>query len=359
MVYCSTSITFRGEPMLSVKKPERLRPGDRVATVSLSWGGAGDEEILWRYHQGKARLEEVFGLRVVEMPHTLAGTQFVYDHPEKRAEDLMAAFADQSIKGIISCIGGTDSIRMLPYIDFDLIGKNPKVFTGYSDTTVSHFLCIKAGISSMYGPALLTDFAENIEMTPYTVEAVRRAFFSAEPIGPVLPSESWTSQRLAWVEENKNTARTFQPNGPYEVLQGTGKTQGRLIGGCLEVINYLRGTSLFPTPDHFDRAILFLETSECESPPWLVEDELRCLGTMGILSRLSGIFWGKPQGEKYVKEYQDVTRKVLVEAGRADLPVLCNGSFGHNEPKIVLPYGALAEIDCDRAAFSILESAVL
>ena len=35
---------------------------------------AGDEEILWRYYKGKERLEKVFGLEVVEMPHTLKGT---------------------------------------------------------------------------------------------------------------------------------------------------------------------------------------------------------------------------------------------------------------------------------------------
>lgn len=344
--------------MMELKKPPRLRRGDKVAAVSLSWGGAGDKEILWRYRQGRERLEETFGLHVVEMPHTLAGTKFVYEHPEKRAEDLMAAFDDPSIKGIIACVGGNDSIRMLPHIDFDLMGRNPKIFTGYSDTTVTHFLCMKAGISSMYGPALLTDFAENIAMTPYTVEAVRRALFSADPIGPVAPSPTWTSQRLEWVEGNKNTARIFQPNTPYEMVQGQGSARGRLIGGCLEVINYIRGTSLFPAAAVFDEAILFLETSECQSPPWLVEDELRCLGMMGILERLSGMIWGKPQGEKYYKEYKDVIRKVLAEFAREDMPVLYNGSFGHNEPKTVLPYGALAEIDCAGPMFTILESGV-
>ncbi len=161
------------------------------------------------------------------------------------------------------------------------------------------------------------------------------------------------------MEENKDTARTFQPNTSHEVVQGTGRARGRLIGGCLEVINYIRGTSLFPPADSFDEAILFLETSECQSPPWLVEDELRCLGTMGILSRLSGMFWGKPQGKKYYEEYKDVIRKVLAEFGRADMPVLYNGSFGHNEPKTILPYGSLAEIDCGAAMFTILESGVI
>ncbi len=106
--------------MLNLIKPKMLKPDDKVATVSLSWGGAGDEEIHWRYKQGKERLENIFGLKVVEMVHTLKGTDYVYNHPEKRAEDLMNAFLDKSIKGIISCIGGNDSIRMLPYIDFNI-----------------------------------------------------------------------------------------------------------------------------------------------------------------------------------------------------------------------------------------------
>lgn len=38
-------------------KPKRLRKGDTVATVSLSWGGAGDADLLWRYNLGKKRLE--------------------------------------------------------------------------------------------------------------------------------------------------------------------------------------------------------------------------------------------------------------------------------------------------------------
>ena len=124
--------------MKELTKPHKLQIGDKVALVSLSWGGAGDEDILWRYEQGKERLEKIFGLKVVEMKYTLAGTDYIYKHPEKRAEDLMCAFEDESIKGIIACIGGIESIRMLPYIDFNIINQNPKVFMGYSDTTTIH-----------------------------------------------------------------------------------------------------------------------------------------------------------------------------------------------------------------------------
>ena len=139
--------------MLDLIKPRRLNAGDKVATVSPSWGGAGDKDLIWRYEQGKKRLEDVFGLQVVEMENTLKGTDYLYNHPEKRAEDLMEAFSDKSIKGIFACIGGSESIRLLPYIDFDLIKNNPKIFMGYSDSTIIHYMCLKAGISSIYGPA--------------------------------------------------------------------------------------------------------------------------------------------------------------------------------------------------------------
>jgi len=45
-------------------KPTKLSQGDKVATISLSWGAAG--EIPHRYEVGKKRLQEVFGLEVVE-----------------------------------------------------------------------------------------------------------------------------------------------------------------------------------------------------------------------------------------------------------------------------------------------------
>ena len=340
-------------------KPPKLNLGDKVATVSLSWGGAGDDEILWRYQQGKERIERVFGLEVIEMPHTLSGTEYVYKNPKARAEDMMAAFADPTIKGIFSCIGGDDTIRLLPFIDFNMIRKNPKIFMGYSDTTSNHFMCFKAGLSSIYGPAILTDFAENIQMSDYTVDYLKKALFSTDPIGEITPAETWTSQRLRWVIENQNTARKFETNSRHEVLQGVGKVTGHLIGGCLDVFDLLRGTELFPVINDFCGSILFLETSEEMLQPSTMRYMLRTLGAMGVLDRINGIVFGKPYDNKYYEEYKSEIKMILVEYGRRDMPMLYNLSFGHCEPKCCIPYGALAEIDCVRASFSILESGVL
>ncbi|MEK5148208.1 S66 peptidase family protein [Psychrobacillus sp. FSL K6-4615] len=341
-----------------LKKPKMLKAGDKVATISLSWGGAGEPDLRWRYEQGIDRLRNVFGLEVVAMPNSLKGGDYLYENPQARAEDLMNAFKDPTIKGIFSNIGGSESIRLLPYIDFDVIRDNPKVFIGYSDSTVTHLFCHKAGISSFYGPAILTDFAENVEMHEYTVEALKKTLFTASAIGEVKPATEWTSERLEWIIENKDKKRKMNTNKGYELLQGSGIAQGRLIGGCIEVLEFAKGTSLWPAKEYWKDSILFFETSEELPTPGNVEYWLRNYGTQGILQQAKGIIFGKPQNEKYYEEYKESIRVIMKELSLENLPVLYNLNFGHTEPKFVLPYGAMAEINCENRTFSILDSGV-
>lgn len=339
-------------------KPKKLQPGDKIATVSPSWGGAGNPELRWRYDQGVKRLENVFGLEVIPMPNSLKGSEYLYEHPQARAEDLMTAFKDKSVKGIFANLGGEDSIRLLPYIDFDIIRKNPKIFMGYSDVTIAHLFCHKAGISSFYGPAILTDFAENVEMDSYTVDMLKRILFSDEVIGKIKPAKKWTSERLEWHERNKNRRRTMQKNDGYEVLQGSGIVQGRLIGGCIEVLEFAKGTKIWPEKKHWKDSILFFETSEEKPEPCFIKYWLRNYAAQGILQRVNGIIFGKPQDEKYYESYKEVIHQVMREYGLESLPILYNLNFGHTEPKFALPYGVMAEINCDKRTFSILESGV-
>lgn len=339
-------------------KPKKLQRGDKVATVSLSWGGAGEPELRWRYEQGVERLQTVFGLEVVAMPHSLKGSDYLYEHPEARAEDLMTAFSDESIKAVFSNIGGEDSIRLLPYIDFSVLRDNPKIFIGYSDTTVSHLFCLKAGVSSFYGPAVLVDFSENVEMDPYTIEAVKRTLFSSETIGEIRPPAHWTSEYLEWDIKNKNTRRKVYPNKGYEVLQGSGTVQGRLIGGCFDVLEFVKGTDLWPDHSMWENAILFFETSEETMKPANLRYALRNYAAQGILQKAKGILFAKPYGETYYDEYKQEILTVMKEYGLTDLPILYNVCFGHTEPKCIIPYGALAEINCKKGTFAILESGV-
>ena len=96
-------------------KPKILRPGSRIAAISLSWGGPGT--VPYRYQIGKQQFEEEFGVEVIETAHALRDAGWLAKNPRARADDLMTAFADETIDGIISTIGGEDSIRILPYLD--------------------------------------------------------------------------------------------------------------------------------------------------------------------------------------------------------------------------------------------------
>ena len=43
-------------------KPKRLKRGDKIAIVSLAWGGLGDASLIHKYYIAKERLENDFGL---------------------------------------------------------------------------------------------------------------------------------------------------------------------------------------------------------------------------------------------------------------------------------------------------------
>ncbi|WP_207289770.1 S66 family peptidase [Senegalia massiliensis] len=342
-------------------KPLKLKRGDKVAIVSLSWGGAGDKEFRYRYEIGKRRLEEVFGLKVVEMKNSLKGSKYLNENPEARAKDMMDAFRDKEIKAIFSNIGGDDTIRLLPYIDFEVIRNNPKIFMGYSDTTINHFMCYKAGLTSYYGPCILAEFAESVEMHDYTINWIKKVLFSDEVIGEIKGSEYWTSEWLTWDrQENSKIKRKLETEKiGYEILQGKGKVKGKLIGGCIEVLDWLRGTELWPDLKEWENKILFLETSEDKPTPNYIKWYLRTYNALGILDKINGLIIGKPQDEKYYEEYKEEYLKVIRdESKRYDLPIMYNMNFGHTSPMCILPYGVEAEIDCDNKTFKINESGV-
>ena len=341
-------------------KPKKLKKGDKVAVVSLSWGGLGEPGLIHRYDIAKKRLEEEFGLTVVAMPNALKGTQFVANHPELRAKDLMDAFNDPSIAAIFTAIGGDDSIRILPYIDFEVIKQNPKIFMGFSDTTVSHFIMYKAGIVSFYGPCVMFYFGEYVKIFEYTKKAVNDILFNDSTGYSLTSSSEWTDDLFMWKEENKNRLHRMRPEEHgYELIQGKGVVEGTLFGGCIDVLMMINGTEIWPKLEKWKDIILFLETSEDKPSPALVKYTLRNLAAQGILKVIKGIIVGKPQDEVFYEEYKLVYQEVVAgEEKLTDLPILYNVNFGHAPPIGVIPIGIMARINCKDKTITYLESSV-
>ncbi len=345
---------------MKLQKPNMLVPGDNIAAVSPSWGGAG--KFPHRYQAGKRQLEAAYGVRVIEMPNTLKSDEWLHANPQARAADLMQAFSDPDIKAIIATIGGSDSIRLLPYLDLEVIAGTPKIFMGYSDTTCLHFACVKAGLSSFSGPAIMTGFAENGGIFPYLANALRAALFSKAPIGAILNAPEWTGEEMDWTRpENQERPRRMTPAQGRQCLQGHGLAAGALIGGCIDVFPMLLGTAIWPSLASFNDAILFLETSEQAPSPNLVRYIMRNLGVQGVLDRLAGILIGRPGGNiPDLGVYDRVIQNVVAdEFARPDLPIISQMEFGHTDPICVLPYGALCELNCETCEVAILESGVL
>lgn len=341
-----------------MKKPKKLQKGDKIAIVSLSWGGLGDNNLIHKYYIAKERLENDFGLEVTTMPNTLKGSEFVYNHPELRAKDLMDAFEDKSIKGIFCAIGGDDSVRILPYINYDIIKNNPKIFMGYSDTTISHFMLHKAGVISYYGPSIMCEFGEYVKMFDYTKDAVSNILFKDTTNYEIKSSDIWSNDYVSWDEENQNIAKkVLKEEHHYEVLSGSGIVRGKLLGGCIDVFPMILETEIWPKTDEWKDKILLVETSEEKMPPNYLLYYLRNLGAQGILNVIKGIVVGKPQDEKYYEEYKEIYLKVLKEFNCENLPILYNINIGHAYPTGLLPLGVEYEINCDNKTIRLVESA--
>ncbi|MDI6738290.1 MAG: LD-carboxypeptidase [Nanoarchaeota archaeon] len=361
---------------LKIIKPLKLSAGDTVSLISPSGGYA--HKFMDRYLQGKKQIEKTFNLKVINTPNALKSDNWVYNHPEERLNDLMWAFQNSKIKAIITTIGGEDSIRLLRYIKpkhLKIIKQNPKSFIGFSDTTVINFLCLKAGLVSFYGPTVLFGFAENCGIHDYLSLYFKKALFYQEPIGKIENCrDGWTLDIMPWTKEGNSIKRKLQE--PYEIkfIQGKGNVKGHLIGGCMETMEILKETDVWPTKKIWKGAILFLETSELMPSVDLFTYWLRNYGAQGILGAIKGIIFGIPGGsfefndpgynEKVRKhmakfsEYDAALVKVAKEYDRRDLIIATHLNFGHTCPMITLPYGIKMRLDADKKAIRIEESAV-
>ncbi len=246
-------------------------------------------------------------------------------------------------------------------MDLWIIAKNPKVFLGFSDSTVTHWACYKAGLTSFYGTSILIGFAENTGMHPYQIDDINRTLFSAHPIGRILPNtHGWTSERLEWADiALQQTKRKLVKSTNWNFLQGSGTVRGRLLGGCMEALEFLKGTDFWVNRNEWAGAILFIETSEVMPDPQYFRWWLRNYAAQGILHKLSGIIMGRPYDNRYVDEYNKILIKIISEEeGLPSMPIITEMDFGHTCPTFTIPLGVTAEINSDQQTFSIVESGV-
>jgi muramoyltetrapeptide carboxypeptidase len=258
------------------------------------------------------------GYRTKLMPHALARGPIYYAGPaEQRAADLMAAFADAEVDGIVCTRGGWGSAELLPLLDAAVVRSHPKVFAGYSDHTSLHiWLERAAGLATFYAPMVAADFARANGVDAASWE---HATCGLEP----------------WSLGAADGLRVLRP----------GVGEGRLGGGCISIFAQSLGTAYAPLPASVDSPrVLFLE--DIGTKPYQWDRMLVHLRYAGMLEHVSGIVFGDMK-QCVPREDQPLLEQAILHA-LADFagPIAIGLRSGHvDEPNITLPLGVKVRLD--------------
>jgi muramoyltetrapeptide carboxypeptidase LdcA involved in peptidoglycan recycling len=334
-------------------KPPALRPGDTIGVVSPSWFG-GDPFVPRAMH-GIRTLEHL-GYRVKIAPHAFNNRGHVSDTARNRAADINRMFADNDVSAILCTIGGSHSAELLPHLDFETITRHPKLFIGYSDiTTLNVALHAATGLCTINGPYLLSDWAEYPAMPAISRDWTIRLVTEAEEVPGTIPCPpEWTREFLDWTTgEDRTRPRRYENNPGWTVLRH-GSATGRLIGGCIESLQPLRGTPYWPD---LTGSILFLETAGDLKSPEATDELLMGFENMGTFDLITGLLFAKPYD--FTPEDEVRLDAFLRErTAKWSFPVIANMDFGHHTPMIAMPLGINATITTSPLRITIDEPVV-
>lgn len=315
--------------------PPKLRPGGQLRVIaparSLALIASPQRDAA------QARLAKL-GLGVGFGDHVEEEDAFVSSSVAHRVEDLHAGFADPTVAGMLTVIGGFNSNELLPHLDWDLIQANPKVLCGYSDiTALQNAIYAHTGLVTYSGPHYssfaMRDYAED------TVAWFADCLMREGPL-PLRPAATWTDDEW-WMDQD---ARNPRPNDGWWVLR-EGSGAGTILGGNLCTLNLLQGTPHMPTAD---RCVLFVE-DDYESHPHHFARDLTSLLQAIPREQVAALLIGRFQAAS------EMTRPLLAEIVnrqplRPDTPVVANLDFGHTSPLLTFPVGGNADVAAGPAA---------
>ncbi len=304
--------------------PNPLYPGARVALVAPSSAVAADR-------LGPAQdAVKALGLEPVPYPSCYATSRHGYFAADdvQRASDLQAAFADDSIGGVLCLWGGYGAHRLLPLLDLDAIARRPKRFAGYSDITALHTAFNQiCGFVTFHAPMPASDYYQPVD--EFTMSRLRRCLFGS----------------LAGPVEN--------PAGRPLTALSPGSAMGRLCGGNLSLLAASLGT---PWEIDTKGKLLFLE--DVGEKVYRIDGMLTQLRNAGKFRDCAGVILGDwtdcpPEHPERSLTLEEVFRELIVPAGK---PVLSGLACGHSLPNLSLPLGAMAAMDADTGRLEVLPS---
>lgn len=293
--------------MKSIKKIAVVSPSVMLSERSMN-------EIMWLPY-----LKDL-GLDVVMMPTALTGSRLETFQAKDKARDIMAAYLDDSVDALLAVHGGASALRVLEYLDYDIIKKHNKPIIGFSDTT-----SIQYGVFGKTGNPYITGFTPE-----YTFRMGGIAPMIDEGFKKILRGERFMVQSGECVH--------------------SGVAEGVLIGGNMSGISDLSGTPYYP---NLNGKILLLE-DECE-----VSYKLKLMLTQikynPTFGGVKGIVFGRfSECDDHITHG---TMESVVEdfAAQVDLPIIKDFNYGHFREHLILTCGVKYRFDAGNCVLEQIE----
>ncbi|MES2314441.1 MAG: S66 peptidase family protein [Patescibacteria group bacterium] len=322
-----------------MKIPAKLKKGShiRIIAPSRSMGLLSPESKT----EAVKRLEE-YGFVLSYGKHVNEIDEFSSSSVASRVADIHEAFADKSVDGILTVIGGYNSNQLLDHLDYDLLAKNPKIFCGFSDiTALSNAITEKSKFITYTGPHFSSwAIKHGFE---YSMEYFAKCCMSSEPY-ELLPSEVWSDD--PWFLDQEK--RQFVNNEGYWVIN-EGNATGRTVGSHVRCVSALQGTKYWPS---FKGAILLME-EDSEVNPQIFDRLLQSFIQQPDFSGVKGILIGRFQRDsKMTKEL--LTKIISTKPELKGVPVIANINFGHTLPLSTLPIGGEIQMLAEKGKAQII-----
>lgn len=338
-------------------KPHKLHKSDTIAIISPSWGGPS---IFPHIYDNWIQVLRSLWYNIKEYPSSKKDADFIYHNPQFRANDINNAFADKEVKAIITNIWWDDSIRILRYLDKELILKNPKIFMGYSDITTINTYLNQLWLITFHWPQIMAWISQFDDMWDNFKKSFID-FFANQENYEYKAFPFYSNWYLDWNDRN-NTWKLKEkiPNEWWKILQWSWKFSWKLFGWCLQVLEFMKGTEYFPKNNFFKNKIFFLEISEDN---WVQFNNiiyaLRNYCISWIFENISWLLiWrARDYSQEDKEKLNTVILNVLVwEFWFKNLPIITNLDFWHTDPQWILPLWIEAEFDIDHKRFYLKET---
>lgn len=322
---------------MKVIKPTRLHVGDTVGIVAPSAPITTD---LYPQRDRGIEALESFGLKVKFSPHCFDQHYYSAGTREARIEDFNFMWSDPDVKIVLMAQGGHTANHLLDGIDYNMVKRTPKIFSGISDgTTLLNAIHAKTGLVTYHGPDFLWTFGRSLT-EPFLDNFLKTWFDGA--VGELRPNPHWKHQENS--EFTYSGWRCVRP----------GVARGTLVGGHVRVLN---STLLAEYGPDFEGTILFLEGTDEVS---LLDCEITALKLHGVFNKIAGLIigWFEGHNAEDAPCNRDVADIVLEATREFSFPILEIGELGHNVENYILPIGCTATLDATSTRLTVDEPTV-